>query len=126
MRQRLSGPADSAASWRAAPVSLPVYPRTSSARARDGTRQAGVSRGADKPGAHALAGAARAIAAVIRGRSAEHALAASDASPQRSAVRAIALGTMRWYLRLQPAVDALLSRPGQLARDVHALLVAAA
>ena len=33
---------------------------------------------------------------------------------------------MRWYLRLRPAVDALLSSPGTLAREVHALLVAAA
>ncbi len=33
---------------------------------------------------------------------------------------------MRWYLRLRPAVDALLNRPGTLAGDVHALLVTAA
>lgn len=85
-----------------------------------------MSRGPEKPGANALAGAARAIAAVVRGRSAEQGLAAADASPQRPAIRAIALGTMRWYLRLQPAVDTLLERPGQLAPDVHALLVAAA
>ena len=33
---------------------------------------------------------------------------------------------MRWYLRLHAAIDALLTRPGQLAREVHALLVTAA
>ena len=78
------------------------------------------------PGAQALAEAARAVAAVVRGRSADEALAGSGASLQRAAVRAIALGTMRWYLRLRPAVDALLSSPATLAREVHALLVTAA
>jgi len=78
------------------------------------------------PGAQALAEAARAVAAVVRGRSADEALAGSGASSQRPAVRAIALGTLRWYLRLRPAVDALLSSPATLAREVHALLVAAA
>ena len=78
------------------------------------------------PGAQALAEAARAVAAVVRGRSADEALAGSGSSAQRSAVRAITLGTIRWYLRLRPAVDALLSSPATLAREVHALLVAAA
>jgi 16S rRNA (cytosine967-C5)-methyltransferase len=85
-----------------------------------------LSGGHGNPGVRALADAARAVAAVIGGRSADEALAAAEASAQRPAVRAIALGTMRWYLRLQPAVDVLLARPGQLAREVHALLVAAA
>jgi 16S rRNA (cytosine967-C5)-methyltransferase len=62
----------------------------------------------------------------VHGRSADDALAGSEASPRRSAVRAIALGTVRWYLRLRPAVDALLSSPATLAREVHALLVSAA
>ena len=79
-----------------------------------------------KPGAKALAEAARAVAAVVRGRSADEALAGSATSTQRSAIRAIALGTMRWYLRLSPAVDALLSSPATLPREVHALLAAAA
>ena len=78
------------------------------------------------PGAQALAEAARAVAAVVRGRSGDEALAGSGASAQRPAVRAISLGTIRWYLRLRPAVDALLGSPATLAREVHALLVAAA
>jgi 16S rRNA (cytosine967-C5)-methyltransferase len=78
------------------------------------------------PGAQALAEAARAVAAVVRGRSADEALAGSGSSGQRPAIRAIALGTIRWYLRLRPAVDALLSSPGTLAREVHALLITAA
>ena len=78
------------------------------------------------PGAQALAEAARAVAAVLRGRSADEALAASDAGPRRPAVRAVALGTIRWYLRLRPAVDALLTSPGTLPREIYALLVTAA
>jgi 16S rRNA (cytosine967-C5)-methyltransferase len=85
-----------------------------------------LSGGLEKPGVQALAEAARAVAAVLRGRSADEALAAVDASPRRSAVRAIALGTIRWYLRLRPAVDALLARPGQLAPEIHALLATGA
>lgn len=73
-----------------------------------------------------LAEAARAVAAIVSGRSAEEALSAVETSPQRSAVRAIALGTVRWYLRLLPAVQGLLERPRDLAREIHALLVAAA
>jgi len=41
-------------------------------------------------------------------------------------VRAITLGTLRWYLRLAPAVELLLARPSTLASRVRALLVAAA
>ena len=78
------------------------------------------------PGAEALAEAARAVAAVVRGRSADEALAASETSRRRPAVRAVTLGTVRWYLRLSPAIDALLASPRAVARDIHALLVAAA
>ena len=77
-------------------------------------------------GAAALADAARAVAAVRGGQSADAALAMFASSTQRSAVRAIALGTVRWYLRLQPAIDTLLARPDTVDRDVHALLVTAA
>lgn len=47
-------------------------------------------------------------------------------SPHRAAVRAITLGTVRWYLRVKPAVDSLLARPQTLAREVRALLAVAA
>ena len=79
------------------------------------------------PGAPALADAARAIASVVAdGRSSDTALTPFEAVPHRSAVRAIALGTLRWYLRLAPAVDMLLSRPKGVAPKLHALLVASA
>ena len=78
------------------------------------------------PGAEALAEAARAIAAVVRGRSADEVLAASEARSRRPAVRAITLGAVRWYLRLCPAVDALLTSRQAIARNIHALLVVAA
>ena len=78
-------------------------------------------------GARALAGAARAVEAVVsRGESADAALAAGERGSERAAVRAIALGTLRWYLRLAPAVDALLERPRRVAAPVRALLVARA
>ncbi len=73
-----------------------------------------------------LADAARAVAAVSAGQSADAALAVFDANAQRAAIRAITLGTLRWYLRLQPAIDSLLARPESLDGDVHALLMVAA
>jgi 16S rRNA (cytosine967-C5)-methyltransferase len=75
-----------------------------------------------------LASAARVIAAVVdQGVSADAALAQAAASPERAAVRAIALGSLRWYLRLLPAVQRLLDRKaGRLAPQLSALLVAAA
>jgi 16S rRNA (cytosine967-C5)-methyltransferase len=79
------------------------------------------------PGSPALADAARAIASVVaEGRSSDVALAPFDTVPHRAAVRAIALGTLRWYLRLAPAVDILLPRPKGVAPEIHALLVASA
>src|SRR5487761_148852 len=126
MRRGLPGPARLATSRRAAPAGVAVHPGSASARAVHGAGRIGLSGAPGKPGAQTLAEAARAVAAVIRGRSADEALAASEASPRRPAVRAVALGTMRWYLRLHAAIDALLTRPGQLAREGHALLVTAA
>jgi 16S rRNA (cytosine967-C5)-methyltransferase len=75
-----------------------------------------------------LASAARVIAAVVdRGASADAALASVAAGGERAAVRAITLGSVRWYLRLLPAVQGLLDRKaGRLAPEVSALLVAAA
>ncbi len=75
-----------------------------------------------------LVSAARVIAAVVsQGASADAALASLAPSAERAAVRAIALGSVRWYLRLQPAVQRLLERKaGRLAPEISALLVAAA
>ncbi len=75
----------------------------------------------------ALAGAARAVEAVAsRGQSADVALLGSGPGSERGAVRAIALGTLRWYLRLKPAIEPLLARPSETPAGVHALLVTAA
>src|SRR5262249_58264300 len=83
----------------------------------------GLARSRWAPGAPALAGAARALQAVTeRGLSADAAL--KDA--ESSAVRAIALGSTRWYLRLAPALKPLVSRPRGLAPPGRALLVAGA
>jgi 16S rRNA (cytosine967-C5)-methyltransferase len=60
------------------------------------------------------------------GRSTEEALRAYEESSQRAAIRAIALGSLRWYLRLAPATDALLSRPQGVASEIRALLVVSA
>ena len=80
------------------------------------------------PGATVLATAARALEAVVRsgGCTAEVALQQLDIDPaERGAVRALHSGTLRWYLRLAPLVDALL-QPGQrMAPPVAAALTVA-
>ena len=63
---------------------------------------------------------------VSDGRSADSALARAEAEGERAAVRAIALGTLRWYLRLAPAVDALLTRPAGVPGLIRALLAVSA
>jgi 16S rRNA (cytosine967-C5)-methyltransferase len=73
-----------------------------------------------------LAQASRAVTAILSGQTADEALSAFDASPYRASVRAISLGTVRWYLRLKPAVESLLARPRTLPREVRALLAVAA
>src|SRR6202023_717017 len=60
------------------------------------------------------------------GHSAEAALAPPANAPDRAAVRAIALGTLRWSLRLAPAVDGLLKHPSGVASPIRALLTVAA
>ena len=56
--------------------------------------------------------AAIAVHAVVHeGRSADAALEAAHERIDRAAVRAIALGTLRWYLRLAPALAPLVNRP---------------
>jgi 16S rRNA (cytosine967-C5)-methyltransferase len=77
------------------------------------------------PGAPALAAAARAVDEVTsNGHSADAALAGLATAPDRAAVRAITLGTLRWYLRLAPAVEELLMTG--VASPVRALLTVAA
>jgi 16S rRNA (cytosine967-C5)-methyltransferase len=79
------------------------------------------------PGAPALAAAARAVDAVaFRGESVDAALTTAEDMGERAAVRAIALGTVRWYLRLAPAIESLLQRPQGVPTPVRALLAAAA
>jgi 16S rRNA (cytosine967-C5)-methyltransferase len=80
------------------------------------------------PGAETLAAAALAVQGVVYdGRSADAALESSHERIDRAAVRAITLGTLRWYLRLKPAIAPLLSRPfDELSPRVAALLVTAA
>jgi 16S rRNA (cytosine967-C5)-methyltransferase len=63
---------------------------------------------------------------IFHGKSADSALAAQEGRSDRAAVRAIALGTVRWYLRLAPAVEALLTRPSGVPSRVRALLAAGA
>jgi len=79
------------------------------------------------PGAAPLAAAARAVEAVAwGGQSAEAALAPCAGSADRAIVQAITLGTLRWYLRLAPATELLLTRPAGVPQVIRTLLVAAA
>ena len=92
-------------------------------------RGAALARTPWAPGAPALAAAARVVDAVAgRGQSADAALsgAAHRGGAEGAAVRAIALGTVRWYLRLTPAVEGLLPRPAEVPGPIRALLVVAA
>ncbi|MEY4762788.1 MAG: hypothetical protein RLZZ200_2644 [Pseudomonadota bacterium] len=80
------------------------------------------------PGTEAMAAAATALSRVIdHGSTAEDALAqVSPAPPHRAAARAILGGSLRWYLRLAPALDGLMAQGRRPQPIVHALLVAAA
>jgi 16S rRNA (cytosine967-C5)-methyltransferase len=79
------------------------------------------------PGATVLAAAAQGVALVVEGATAEDALARLDPPPaERAAVRAVLSGSLRWYLRLAPVVQALRD-PGRRRPQplLEALLVAA-
>jgi 16S rRNA (cytosine967-C5)-methyltransferase len=82
------------------------------------------------PGAQTLAAAAQVVeATAFGGQSVETPLAAATASASaasRSAVRAITLGTVRWYLRLAAAVERLLERPAGIPPAIRTLLAVAA
>lgn len=71
-------------------------------------------RADDSSAARVLADAAKVVAEVLGGRSADDALLKADLSPSRSAIRAVSLGTLRWLLRFDPAVKSLLTRPDAL------------
>jgi 16S rRNA (cytosine967-C5)-methyltransferase len=92
------------------------------------SRPAPRKRSRHAPGAETLAAAALAVSEVRHlGRSADAALEAVAAREDRAAVRAIALGTLRWYLRLEPAITPLLNRPiGEISPRLAALLITAA
>lgn len=90
-------------------------------------REAGHTRGV-APGATVLAAAARALDAVVRdgGCTAEAALREIPVdAADRAAVRAIHSGTLRWYLRLAPAVEALLNPGQRMPPLVRAVLITA-
>jgi len=93
-------------------------------------RAAALARTPWAPGAPALAAAARAVEAVVaRSLSADAALASrleKERAQDAPAIRAITLGTLRWYLRLVPALEGLLPRPESLGSAVRALLAVAA
>ncbi len=98
--------------WRAPPPPRPVRP--------SGAPQT-------RAAAHALAAAARAVSAVVvDGRSVDQVLLTVEHHPERRAIRALALGTLRWYLRYEPAVMPLMSRPAASTPPLlRALLVVA-
>jgi 16S rRNA (cytosine967-C5)-methyltransferase len=76
----------------------------------------------------ALVGAVRSVAAVIdQGAAADAALQWAEALAERAAIRAICLGTLRWWLRLEPPIATLIAHPrGPIAPLLRALLVTAA
>ena len=88
----------------------------------------GASAAATHGATRALVGAVRSVAAVIeKGAAADAALQWADEQPERAAIRAICLGTLRWWLRLEPAVATLIAHPrAQIAPLLRALLVSAA
>jgi len=90
-------------------------------------RDARAARPAPGTAATVLASAAGVVAAVLaEGANAEEVLARLAPDPQRAAIHAVALGTVRWFLRLAPAVLPMLARPeSQTDPRLRALLVTA-
>jgi 16S rRNA (cytosine967-C5)-methyltransferase len=87
----------------------------------------GAARPAPGTAARVLSAAAGVLGEVLaEGSNAEEALSRVQSEPQRAAIHAIALGTLRWYLRLAPAVASMLARPeAQTDARLRALLVTA-
>lgn len=70
--------------------------------------------------------AARAVAAVVQGRSLDDALKidARLSAQERGLLRTLVFDSVRWYLRLDAILAQLLSRPGQTMRaDIRALAI---
>lgn len=77
------------------------------------------------PGAKALADAAAVVSEVaLGGRSLN--FVPFDRGSHAAAVRAVALGSIRWYLRLAPTIESLLTRPQGVPDEIRALLVVSA
>ncbi len=77
------------------------------------------------PGAKTLADAAIVVSEVaIEGRSLN--FEPFERGSHLAAVRAVALGSIRWYLRLAPIVEALLTRPQGVPAEIRGLLVVSA
>jgi 16S rRNA (cytosine967-C5)-methyltransferase len=77
------------------------------------------------PGAMPLADAAAVVCKVVfGGHSAD--FGTLERSSRGAVVRAIALGSIRWYLRLAPAIERLLTHPQAVQNEVRALLVTSA
>jgi 16S rRNA (cytosine967-C5)-methyltransferase len=77
------------------------------------------------PGAKTLADAAVVVSEVaLGGRSLNFVPFERGSHP--AAVRAVALGSIRWYLRLAPTVESLLTRPQGVPDEIRALLVVSA
>jgi 16S rRNA (cytosine967-C5)-methyltransferase len=95
---------------------------------RSSSARPAARRARHAPGAETLAQAALVVHAVAHeGRSADVALEVAQQRADRAAVRAIALGALRWYLRLAPALAPLLNRPfDELSPKLAAILVVAA
>jgi 16S rRNA (cytosine967-C5)-methyltransferase len=77
------------------------------------------------PGAKTLADAARVVSEVAAGRKSLSFAPFEHGSPAAS-LRAVALGSIRWYLRLAPTIEALLTHPHRLPDEIRALLVVSA
>jgi len=77
------------------------------------------------PGAKALADAAVVVSEVALGRRSLNFVPFAQGS-NAAAVRAVALGSIRWYPRLAPTVEALLTRPRGVPVEIRALLVVSA
>jgi len=110
----------------AKPAKRPPHKPAENAASAADRAPAGSGRSKWAPGTETLANAARAVARIsFSGRTADDALTTFDTAKDRSAIRAITLGTVRWYIRLTAVLDQLLERPEKLEPEVRTLLATA-